>query len=77
MLFGQLEQLLGAAYTCVGRYPYGTFIKSVITLTAFAAMIVPVMLGHGPRAAAMVFGAANVLGTIVLGLMVRQRYSVD
>ena len=72
VLFGQLEQLLGGAYTCVGRYPYGTFIKSCLTLTAFTAMIVPVLLGHGPRAAAMVFGAANVLGTIVLGLMVRK-----
>ena len=49
VLFGQLEQLLGAAYTCVGRYPYGSFIKSVITLCAFAAMVVPVVMG--PRTA--------------------------
>lgn len=72
VLFGQLEQLLGAAYTCVGRYPYGTFVKSIITLSAFAAMIVPVIMGRGPRTAAIVFGVANVVGTISLGLMVRK-----
>lgn len=72
VLFGQLEQLLGAAYTCVGRYPYGTFIKSIITLLAFTAMIVPVMLGRGPRAVAIVFAGANVLGTIVFAIMARR-----
>jgi O-antigen/teichoic acid export membrane protein len=72
VLFGQLEQLLGAAYTCIGRYPYGTFIKSVLTLAAFFAMMVPVVMGRGPRAAAIVFASANVVGTIVLALMVRR-----
>jgi O-antigen/teichoic acid export membrane protein len=72
VLFGQLEQLLGAAYTCIGRYPYGTFIKSLITLGAFGVMIVPVLLGRGPRAAAIVFAIANVVGTVILGIMVRR-----
>jgi O-antigen/teichoic acid export membrane protein len=72
VLFGQLEQLLGAAYTCVGRYPYGTFIKSIITLCAFAAMMIPVVLGRGPRATAIVFAIANVLGTMVFGVMARR-----
>src|SRR5579884_2325365 len=39
-LLGQLEQLMGAAYTCVARYPYGSFLKSLITLAAFIATIV-------------------------------------
>ncbi len=72
VLFSQLEQLLGAAYTCVGRYPYGTFVKSIISLCAFTAMIVPVTLGGGPRGAAITFGAANVVGTIVFGVMARR-----
>ncbi|MDQ2925147.1 MAG: lipopolysaccharide biosynthesis protein [Acidobacteriota bacterium] len=71
VLFGQLEQLLGAAYTCVGRYPYGTFVKSIISLCAFSTMIVPVVLGLGPRAAAISFGVANVLGTIIFGIIAR------
>jgi O-antigen/teichoic acid export membrane protein len=71
VLFGQLEQLLGAAYTCIGRYPYGTFVKSVITFCAFIVMLVPVIMGRGARDTAIVFAIANVIGTIVLGLMVR------
>ena len=72
VLLGQLEQLLQSAYTCVGRYPYGSFIKSVISLLAFAAMMVPVVLGYGARTTALVFAAANGLGTVVLCILVRR-----
>lgn len=72
VLLGQLEQLMGAAYTCVGRYPYGSFIKSMLSLGAFAAMIVAVVLGYGPRDTALVFAVANAIGTIVLGILVRR-----
>jgi O-antigen/teichoic acid export membrane protein len=71
VLLGQFEQLMGAAYTCVGRYPYGSFLKSMMSLAAFAAMMVPVALGHGPRTTAAVFAAANALSTIVFGALVR------
>ena len=66
VLVGQLEQLLQSAYRCVGRYPYGSFIKSCMTLAAFVAMLVPVILGFGPRTAAMVFALANLAGTALL-----------
>lgn len=72
VLVGQLEQLLQSAYRCVGRYPYGSFIKSCITLAAFAAMLVPVAMGYGPRTTAMVYAAANVAGTILLAVLVRR-----
>jgi hypothetical protein len=36
---------MGAAYTCVARYPYGSFVKTMISLGAFAATMAPV----GPR----------------------------
>ena len=72
VLLSQLEQLMGAAYTCVARYPYGSFLKSVISLTAFIATMVPVVLGYGPRTTALVFAAANALGTVALGLFVRK-----
>ena len=71
VLFGQLEQLLQSAYTCVGRYPYGGFIKSVMTMVAFVAMLVPVLLGYGVRATALTFWLANALGTVVLCFTVR------
>jgi O-antigen/teichoic acid export membrane protein len=71
-LFGQLEQLVQSAYTCIGRYPYGTFIKSCLSLAAFAVMMVPVILGRGAREAALAFAAANAVGTIVLCIMARR-----
>ena len=72
VLFGQLEQLLQCAYTCVGRYPFATFLRSIITLLAFAAMLVPVLLGHGPRATALAFSLLNASGAIVLAFTVRK-----
>ncbi|MGI4828004.1 MAG: lipopolysaccharide biosynthesis protein [Janthinobacterium lividum] len=71
VLFGQLEQLLQSAYTCVGRYPYGSFLKSVMTLVAFVAMLLPVVLGYSVRYTALAFSIANALGTIVLCFTVR------
>ena len=72
VLLGQLEQLMSAAYTCVARYPYGTFVKNMIVLAAFAAMMVPVIMGYGPRTAALVFAVANGIGTVTFGLFVRK-----
>lgn len=72
VLVGQLEQLLQSAYRCVGRYPYGSFVKSCLTLAAFVAMLAPVALGYGPRTTAKVFAVANLAGTAVLiGLVKR------
>lgn len=72
VLFGQLEQLLQSAYTCVGRYPYGTFLKSILTLVSFGVMLIPVILGRGVRATALVFALANAVGTLVLCITVRR-----
>ena len=35
VLFGQLEQLLQSAYRCIGRYPYGAFLKTLFSLGDF------------------------------------------
>ena len=72
VLLGQLEQLMAAAYTCVARYSLGLFLKSVITLAAFVATIVPVTLGYGPRTTALVFAIANACGTLIFGLLMRR-----
>jgi O-antigen/teichoic acid export membrane protein len=72
LLFGQLEMLLQSAYRCIGRYPYGTFVKSCVSLAAFAAMLVPVGLGAGPRIAALVLALANIAGTILQYILVRR-----
>jgi O-antigen/teichoic acid export membrane protein len=72
VLLGQLEQLLQSAYRSIGRYPFGSMIKSTFTLVAFAAMMIPVALHGGPRAAALVFATANIFFTIVLCVMVKR-----
>jgi O-antigen/teichoic acid export membrane protein len=69
--FGQLEQLLQSAYRCIMRYSYGNFAKSCLSLTAFAVLVVPVVMGYGPRTAAMVFAMANIAGTLILCVMVK------
>jgi O-antigen/teichoic acid export membrane protein len=72
VLFGQIEQLLQSAYRCVGRYPFGSLMKSILSLTAFASMIIAVSLGCGARVTALVFAVANILGTLFLCVMVRR-----
>lgn len=72
ILMAQVETLMQSAYRCVGRYSYGNFIKSSITLAAFAAMLVPVAMGYGARTTALVYAAGNVAGTILLGILVRR-----
>jgi O-antigen/teichoic acid export membrane protein len=72
VLLGQLEQLMSAAYTCVARYPFGSFLKTVISLAAFCASMVPIVLGYGPRTMALVYAVASALGTLTLCLFVRK-----
>ncbi|HEU4636762.1 MAG TPA: lipopolysaccharide biosynthesis protein [Edaphobacter sp.] len=72
VLLGQLESLLQSAYRCVGRYPYGSFIKSVFSLAAFGTMLIPVCLGGGARVTALVYASANAFFTLVLCIMVRR-----
>jgi O-antigen/teichoic acid export membrane protein len=70
VLFGQLEQLLQSAYRSIGRYPFGAFVKTLISLAAFASTIIAVTLGAGARITALVFAATNVAGTMVLCALV-------
>lgn len=72
VLLGQLEALLQSAYRCVGRYPYGSFVKSIFSLIAFGMMIIPVCLGGGARVTALVFASSNAVLTFVLCVMVRR-----
>ncbi len=72
VLLNQLEALLQSAYRCVGRYPYGSFIKSVFSLAAFCVMLIPVCLGGGARVTALVLASANAFFTFVLCVMVRR-----
>ncbi len=70
VLLGQLENLLQAAYRSIGRYPFGSLVKSLFSLAAFSAMLIPVVLGGGIRSVAFVFAGANLTVTVILSLMV-------
>ncbi len=72
VLFGQLEQLLQSAYRSVGRYAYGSFLKTLFSLAAFASTIIAVILGCGPRITALVFAATNLICTVILCIMVHR-----
>jgi O-antigen/teichoic acid export membrane protein len=72
VLFGQIEQLLQSAYRSIGRYPYGTFLKNVFSLFAFACTIASVALGAGPRVTAFVFATINIAITLVFCILVRR-----
>jgi O-antigen/teichoic acid export membrane protein len=72
VMLGQLEQLMQSAYRCVGRYPFGSLLKSIFSLFAFVCIIVAVCLGSGARITALVFAATNVLGTTLLYILVRR-----
>jgi O-antigen/teichoic acid export membrane protein len=71
VLFGQLEQLLQSAYRCIGRYPYGTALKTAFSFLAFSSMIAAVALGSDPRNTARIFALVNIASTITLCLFVR------
>jgi O-antigen/teichoic acid export membrane protein len=72
VLLGQLEQLLQSAYRCIGRYPYGTFVKNLFSIVAFGCMIASVALGMGPRITALIFASINVAVTIIFCFLVRR-----
>ncbi|HEX3572883.1 MAG TPA: lipopolysaccharide biosynthesis protein [Acidobacteriaceae bacterium] len=71
ILLAALEQLLQSAYRSIGRYPYGTFVKSVMAIVAFACTIIPVVLGKGPLITAEVYAAATIGSTVFLAALVK------
>jgi len=72
VLFGQLEQLLQSAYRCIGRYPYGTALKTSASFIAFASMIIAVVLGSGARITALVYASVNIAATLFFCILVRR-----
>jgi O-antigen/teichoic acid export membrane protein len=71
VLLGQLEQLLQSAYRCIGRYSYGAFVKSLMSLGAFGCTLLAVALGQGPRRTALIFAIVNIAGTVFLAILVK------
>lgn len=71
ILLGQLEGMMQSAYRSVDRNPFGSFLRSMFTLIAFVAMMVPVLLHHGPRSAAKAFALVSIAGILIMGFMTK------
>ena len=71
-LLSMQETLYQAAFRCVARYAYGTFLKSLILLGSFLAVAAVVWLGGGVVRAAAVYFAVNAAGTLLLWLALRR-----
>jgi O-antigen/teichoic acid export membrane protein len=72
VLLSMQEILFQGAFRCVGKYPLGVGLKGLISLGSLSGVCIAVMRGAGPVSAAVVFGAANAVGTGVLWLLVRR-----
>ena len=72
VLVGQLEQLLQSAYRAVGRYPFGTSVKSALVIGAFACTMISVALGLGPLLTAAIYVGASLAGTFLLMWLVKR-----
>jgi O-antigen/teichoic acid export membrane protein len=71
VLLAQLEQLLQSAYRSIGRYPYGSFVKSAMGVGAFSCTLLSVAIGRGARTTALVYAAASIAGTVFLAVLVK------
>ncbi|QNI33355.1 lipopolysaccharide biosynthesis protein [Alloacidobacterium dinghuense] len=66
------ETLFQACFRCVGRYAYGTSMKTTFTLSSFMLILVPVMLGFSARWVAFTYMLVNAVGTLVLWFLLRR-----
>ena len=72
VLLAALEQLLQSAYRSIGRYPFGTFVKSMMAVVVFGCTMIPVALHKSPLATAEFYAAASIGGTIFLSVLVKR-----
>jgi O-antigen/teichoic acid export membrane protein len=75
VLIGMQETLLQSAFRSVGKYAYGTMAKNLVTLASFSGIMIAVVLGAGPRWAALVYFLVNGVGTLVLWILLRRTIS--
>lgn len=72
VLASMQETLFQGAFRCVGKYPFGTFAKSLLSFGSFAASTVAVIFGTRPVGVALVYLIANGIGTLVLWLLLKR-----
>jgi O-antigen/teichoic acid export membrane protein len=71
-LLSMQETLYQAAFRCVAKYAYGTFLKSLILLGSFVAVSGTVLAGGSVLETAEVYFAVNAVGTLLLWIALRR-----
>ena len=71
-LLSMQETLYQAAFRCVSKYVYGTFLKSVILLLSFAAVSGVVLFGGDVVQTAWAYFGVNAVGTLLLWVALRR-----
>ena len=71
-LLSMQESLYQAAFRCVAKYVYGTFLKSLILLLSFLGVSGTVLFGGSVVLTAEVYFAVNAVGTLLLWIALRR-----
>jgi O-antigen/teichoic acid export membrane protein len=72
VLASMQETLFQAAFRCVGKFPFGTFAKSLLSLGSFTVSIIAVVFGGRPTQVALVYLIANGIGTLILWVLLKR-----
>ena len=72
VLASMQETLFHGAFRCVGKYPFGTFAKNLLSLASFAFGTLAVIFGAQPTQVALIYMIANATGTIVLWQLLKR-----
>jgi O-antigen/teichoic acid export membrane protein len=72
VLLSMQETLFQGTFRCVGKYAYGTFLKSLIQLGSFCSVSAAVLMHGNVVQTAAAFCLANAAGTILLWIMLRR-----
>ncbi len=72
VLASMQETLFQGAFRCVGKFPFGTFAKSLLSLGSFTASTIAVVFGARPTQVALVYLIANAIGTFILWMLLKR-----
>jgi O-antigen/teichoic acid export membrane protein len=72
VLLSMQETLYQAAFRCVAKYVYGTFLKSIILLLSFLAVSGVVLFNGNVVQTAEVYFAVNAVGTLLLWIALKR-----
>lgn len=72
VLASMQETLFQGAFRCVGKFPFGTFAKSLLSFGSFTGSTIAVLFGARPTQVALVYLIANGIGTFILWILLKR-----